>query len=115
ATRITWSLLIGTVLLRPLIALTFPGFVRDLTTMGVNGWLPVLFLAFLPTFLGYTIWFRALARLPAASAAAYIYASTLVAVIGGIAILGEPLTPATAVGGAMVIAGVLSAQRLRGR
>ena len=111
ATLITWTLLIGTVLLLPLIALTFPGFVRDLTTMGVNGWLPVLFLAFLPTFLGYTIWFRALARLPAASAAAYIYASTLVAVIGGIAILQESLTTAAVVGGVMVIVGVFAAQR----
>ncbi|TMA03372.1 MAG: hypothetical protein E6J99_00365 [Methanobacteriota archaeon] len=52
ATLITWTLLIGTVLLLPLIALTFPEFVRDLTTMGISGWLPVLFLALLPTFLG---------------------------------------------------------------
>ena len=114
-TLVAWTLLIGTVLLLPLIAITAPDFMGDLTSIGVDGWVPVLFLAVFPTFLGYVIWFRALARLPAASAAAYIYASTLVAVLGGIAILGEPLTPATAVGGAMVIAGVLAAQRLRGR
>src|SRR5205814_9174420 len=99
------------VLLLPLIALTFPEFVRDLTTMGISGWLPVLFLALLPTFLGYTIWFRALARLPAASAAAYIYASTLVAVIGGVLVLQESLTTASLVGGAMVIVGGVAAQR----
>jgi drug/metabolite transporter (DMT)-like permease len=108
---ITWTLLIGTVLLLPLIVLTAPAFVRDLATTGVDGWTPVLFLALFPTFLGYTIWFRALARLPAASAAAYIYASTLVAVLAGIAILGESLTLAAVVGGAMVIAGVFAAQR----
>jgi drug/metabolite transporter (DMT)-like permease len=109
-TLVTWTLLIGTVLLVPLIAVTFPSFLKDLTTMGLEGWGPILFLAIFPTFLGYTIWFRALARLPAASAAAYIYASTLVAVVGGIAILGEVLTSATIVGGAMVIAGVIAAQ-----
>ncbi len=114
-TLVAWTLLIGTALLLPLIAVTAPAFIGDLQSMGLDGWIPVLFLAIFPTFLGYVIWFRALARLPAASAAAYIYASTLVAVLGGIAILGEPLTPATAVGGAMVIVGVLSAQRLRGR
>jgi drug/metabolite transporter (DMT)-like permease len=114
-TLVTWTLLIGTALLLPLVAITAPAFIKDLQVMGIDGWVPVLFLAVFPTFLGYVIWFRALARLPAASAAAYIYASTLVAVVGGIAILGEPLTPATAVGGAMVIAGVLAAQRLRGR
>lgn len=110
-TLVTWTLLIGTLLLAPLIGLTAHQFVSDLTSMGVEGWIPVLFLGLLPTFLGYTIWFRALARLPAASAAAYIYASTLVAVLGGIAILGESLTAATIVGGAMVIAGVVAAQR----
>jgi drug/metabolite transporter (DMT)-like permease len=108
---VTWTLLIGTVLLLPLIVLTVPAFAKDLATMGLDGWIPVLFLAFLPTFLGYTIWFRALARLPAASAAAYIYLSTLVAVLAGIVILGESLTVAALVGGAMVIAGVFAAQR----
>jgi len=75
----------------------------------------VLFLGLFPTFLGYTIWFRALARLPSASAAAYIYASTLVAVLGGIVLLREPITPAAIVGGALVIAGVIAAQHFRRR
>ena len=108
---VTWTLSIGTFLLLPLIVLTAPSFARDLATMGLEGWTPVLFLALFPTFLGYTVWFRALARLPAASVAAYIYASTLVAVLAGIVILNEPLTTAALVGGAMVIAGVFAAQR----
>jgi drug/metabolite transporter (DMT)-like permease len=37
--------------------------------------------------------------------------STLVAVLAGIVILGESLTVAALVGGAMVIAGVFAAQR----
>ena len=109
-TLVTWTLLLGTTLMLPLVALTLPDFISQVASMGLAGWTPVLFLSFLPTYLGYTIWFRALARLPAASVAAYIYASTLVAVLGGIALLGESLTPATLVGGAMVIAGVVVAQ-----
>ena len=104
--------MIGTVLLVPLLVATGPTVLRDLAGMGLDGWLPVLYLGIFPTFVGYGIWFRALARLPAASAGAYIYASTLVAVIGGIAILNESLTLATLAGGAMVIAGVAAAQHL---
>ena len=58
---------------------------------------------------------RALARLRTASAGAYIYVSTLVAVVGGIAILGEPVTLAMVGGGGMVIAGVVLAQQLKKR
>jgi len=114
-TLVAWTLLIGTLLLLPLVAITATGFVADLVRMGTAGWIPVLFLGLFPTFLGYTIWFRALARLPSASAAAYIYASTLVAVLGGIVLLREPITPAAIVGGALVIAGVIAAQHFRRR
>lgn len=110
-TFVAWTLLIGTLLLVPLIIATGRGFLADLTTMGLGGWMPVLYLGIFPTFVGYGIWFRALARLPTASAGAYIYVSTLVAVIGGIAILGESVTLATVGGGGMVIAGVVLAQQ----
>src|SRR2546428_11507279 len=91
-TFVAWTLLIGTVLLIPLLLATGPSVVADLRTMGLAGWIPVLYLGIFPTFVGYGIWFRALERIPAASAGAYIYASTLVAVIGGIVVLGESLT-----------------------
>ena len=114
-TFVAWTLLIGTVLLIPLLLATGPSVVADLQTMGLAGWIPVLYLGMFPTFVGYGIWFRALERIPAASAGAYIYASTLVAVIGGIVILGESLTGGAIAGGAMVIAGVVLAQQLRTR
>ena len=114
-TFVAWTILIGTLLTVPLILATAPQFLADLQCMGWSGWLPVLYLGILPTFVGYGIWFRALARIPAASAGAYIYASTLVAVVGGIVILQESVTLATVLGGAMVIAGVVAAQQLRRR
>ncbi len=114
-TFVAWTLLIGTVLLVPLLIVTGRSVLTDLQTMGLAGWIPVLYLGLFPTFIGYGIWFRALERIPAASAGAYIYASTLVAVVGGIVILGESLTLGAIAGGAMVIAGVVLAQQLRKR
>ncbi len=114
-TFVAWTLLIGTVLLVPLLVVTGRSVLADLQTMGLAGWIPVLYLGIFPTFIGYGIWFRALERIPAASAGAYIYASTLVAVFGGIVILRESLTVGAIAGGAMVIAGVVLAQQLRKR
>lgn len=114
-TFVAWTLWIGTVLLVPLLIVTGRSVLADLETMALAGWIPVLYLGIFPTFVGYGIWFRALERIPAASAGAYIYASTLVAVIGGIVILGESLTLGAIAGGAMVIAGVVLAQQFRNR
>ena len=114
-TFVAWTLLIGTVLLVPLLIATGRSVLADIQAMGLSGWIPVLYLGTFPTFGGYGIWFRALERIPAASAGAYIYASTLVAVVGGIVILGESLTLGAIAGGAMVIAGVVLAQQLRKR
>src|SRR5436309_1730191 len=114
-TFVAWTLLLGTVLLVPLLIATGRSVLADIQAMGLSGWIPVLYLGTFPTFVGYGIWFRALERIPAASAGAYIYASTLVAVVGGIVILGESLTLGAIAGGAMVIAGVVLAQQLRKR
>src|SRR5438132_355342 len=114
-TFVARTLLIGTVLLLPLLIVTRRSVFTDIQSMGLAGWIPVLYLGIFPTFVGYGIWFRALERIPAASAGAYIYASTLVAVIGGIVILGESLTGGAIAGGAMVIAGVVLAQQFRKR
>ena len=114
-TFVAWTLLLGTVLMVPILLATWSTFVDDLLAMGFGGWAPVLYLGIFPTFVGYGIWFRAIGRLRAASAGAYLYASTLVAVIGGILILGESLTTAAVLGGGMVIAGVVIAQQIARR
>jgi len=108
---VAWTLFLGTLLTLPLVLLSYEGFLADLATMGGAGAAPVLYLGIFPTFLAYGIWFRGLERMPAAAAGAYVYLSTLVAILGGIAILGETITGAGILGGAMVIAGVVLAQR----
>lgn len=109
---VAYTILLGTVLTAPVVLAVWPTFVSDLTTMGWAGLLPVLFLSVCPTFIGYSLWFRGVERMPASAAGAYLYLSTLIAVVGGIVLLGEPLTEAMIVGGAMVIGGVIVAQQL---
>ncbi len=109
---VAYTILLGTVLTVPVVLAVWPTFVGDLATMSWAGLLPVLFLSVCPTFIGYSLWFRGIERMPASAAGAYLYLSTLIAVVGGIALLGEPLTEAMAIGGAMVVGGVIVAQQL---
>lgn len=109
---VAWCLFLGTLLTVPLVVATAGEFVADLQGLTWEGVVPVLFLGVFPTFVAYGIWFRGLERMPAAAAGAYVYLSTLVAVVGGVWILGETITGAGILGGAMVIAGVVLAQQL---
>ena len=109
---VAYTILLGTVLVLPLVFAVWPTFVNDVLTMGWAGLLPILFLSVCPTFIGYSLWFRAIERMPASAAGAYLYISTLIAVVGGILLLNEPVTPTMLVGGALVIGGVVVAQQL---
>lgn len=109
---VAYTILLGTVLTLPIVIAVWPTFLHDLATLTWAGLLPVLFLSICPTFIGYSLWFRAVERMPAAAAGAWLYISTLIAVVGGILLLGEPVTEAMVVGGIMVIGGVIVAQHL---
>ncbi len=109
---VAYTLFLGTVLTIPVVLAAWPTFVADLGSMSWAGLVPVVFLSVCPTFIGYSLWFRAVERMPASAAGAYLYLSTLIAVVGGILLLGEALTEAMIVGGAMVIGGVVIAQQL---
>jgi len=109
---VAYTILLGTVLTVPVVVAVWPTFVNDLFAMGWAGLLPVLFLSVCPTFIGYSLWFRGIERMPASAAGAYLYLCTLIAVVGGILLLGESLTEAMIVGGALVVGGVIVAQQL---
>ena len=106
------TILLGTLLTLPIVLAVWPTFVHDIATLSWSGLLPVLFLSVCPTFIGYSLWFRAIERMPAAAAGAWLYVSTLIAVLGGILLLGEGVTGSMVIGGAMVIGGVIVAQHL---
>lgn len=109
---VAYTILLGTLLTIPVVVAAWPTFVGDLANLSWAGLAPVLFLAVCPTFIGYSLWFRALERMPAAAAGAWLYVSTLIAIVGGILLLGEGLAAGMLVGGAMVIGGVVATQRL---
>jgi drug/metabolite transporter (DMT)-like permease len=56
------------------------------------------------------LWWYAAHRLPISRAGAFLYITPFVSTILGVAVLGEPLTAATATGAAFVIGGVMLVQ-----
>ncbi len=69
-------------------------------------WGTVAYLALIMTALGYTMWYTLIRRHPVGQVAPFLLLLPVFSVIGGIALLGESLTPRITLGGAVVIAGV---------
>src|SRR5262245_46429080 len=90
------------------------GVYRDFGRLSPSGWLAVLFLGLLCSGAGYLFWYGALERVSATRVAAFLYLEPLVTLAAAVALLGEPVIPATVVGGALLIGGVLLVQG-RGR
>ncbi len=61
------------------------------------------------------VWFRALQELDASRVAAWVYFVPLVAPVWGWIVLRESVTPYLAVGGAMVLGGVILIERVSPR
>ena len=110
-TYVAYTMFAGTALLLPVAAWNGPSTVTDLGRLTAAGWAALLFLGIFPTVVAYGLWFRVLQRIPASAAAPYIYVSTVVALLGGLLLLAEPITATMVLGGAMVIGGVYVAQR----
>ena len=68
---VAYTILLGTVLTVPIVLAMWPTFLSDLANLSWAGLLPVLFLSVCPTFIGYSLWFRALERMPAAAAGSW--------------------------------------------
>jgi drug/metabolite transporter (DMT)-like permease len=89
--------------------------VRDLPNLTGGDWLQLVYLAVGCTALAYAIWYAALRHLEATTVAGYIYLVPPFALLWAAVFLGERVTVAGALGGAMVLAGVLVAERLAPR
>jgi drug/metabolite transporter (DMT)-like permease len=72
----------------------------------------LLYLGMLATLLGYIGWNVGLRGLGPTRAVAYTYAISPLAVLIGAVILGDPVTPWLAVGGALVVGGIVAAQEV---
>lgn len=74
-------------------------------------WLAVGLLGFLCSALAYFLWFRALALIPPARAAVYLFLVPLVSSALSVAFLREPFSLQTGTGTALILGGVVCAQR----
>ena len=100
--------LVGTLGLVPLIRASTVDAVVDASATDAA---PVLYLGVLATFLGYIGWNVGLRGLGPTRAVAYTYAISPLAVIIGALVLDEELTPWLVVGAALVVGGIILAQR----
>ena len=77
--------------------------VGDLT---FNGWMAVAFLGIFCSGLAYIAWYDALKALTTAQTGVFLYLEPLVTVVVAFFVLGEAITPALLVGGAVILFGV---------
>jgi drug/metabolite transporter (DMT)-like permease len=106
------SILWGVPALVPLAALEWMSGWRPVWTAGTV--VVTLYLALVITALGYLIWNWALERTTAARAGIFVNVQPVVGAALGVVLLGEPLTPFTLVGGALVVVGLCLTVRSRG-
>ncbi len=79
-----------------------------------RGWAGVLYMAGVASVFGYMVFYYALKKISATRVIAFSYLQPVLATLLGILMLHEPLTRSLLVGGAMVLAGVMLAERGRG-
>lgn len=105
-----WILLLGALPLLP----ALPATVADMRQAPTEVILAILYLAVVPTVIGYLTWAMALKRFPAARASNFLYLIAPTATLIGFLWLGETPTLPGLIGGVMAIGGVLLVN-LKGR
>lgn len=71
-----------------------------------RGWIAMIFLGIFTTGLAYIAWFDALATLPATQTGAFLYIEPLTSMVVAALILGEQVTWASLLGGAVILLGI---------
>ena len=82
-----------------------PG-LSEVSRLDARGWAAIVFLGIACSGLAYIAWYDALQRMPASEAGALLYVEPLVAMAVAAAVLGERVTVATVLGGAVILLGV---------
>jgi drug/metabolite transporter (DMT)-like permease len=95
----------------PLVALAPLDLWPRFAAFPLSVWVAVIFLALLCTVLAYIIWLNGIQSLGAARTASFNYLIPLVAVVSGWLLLGERITWGQAMGGALVVSGVIAINR----
>ena len=98
-----WTGLAGTVMLLPLLSVSF---ISQVDSLPLFGWLAILYLSVLSTVIGYMLFYTLVSRGSVGRLSLQLYLIPVVAVFGGVILLGEPLTVYTVLGGSAILASV---------
>jgi drug/metabolite transporter (DMT)-like permease len=78
----------------------------DFARVALSGWLALLYLVVFGSLLAQTAYLWLLARRPAEKVTTYAVVNPVIALLLGAVVLGEPVTPASALGALLVLGGV---------
>jgi probable blue pigment (indigoidine) exporter len=107
-TNVAWQILIGSL---PLLAAALAFDRWDLRGIDALGWGAFAYVAVVALCVSYLAWFRALALLPASTAATGTLLVPVIGVVSSIVVLGEPLGLRQMLALAMTVSGVTLASR----
>jgi drug/metabolite transporter (DMT)-like permease len=79
---------------------------HEISSMSLNAWLAVSFLAFTCSLLGYFIWFHVIKQVRAAVTSSFMFAEPLITGIFATFFVGEEITLFTYAGGFLIFLGV---------
>ncbi|MGE8069250.1 DMT family transporter [Pseudomonas sp. NPDC089569] len=103
---VTWSILLGTLMLWAASAISGEVTMAALASLGARQWLSLLYLGVLGSALAYIGYYDGIRTIGATRSGVFIALNPLTAVILGALLLGEPLTPAMYLGGSLILAGI---------
>ena len=98
-----WAGLAGTLMMLPLLSKSF---VSEAAELSLNGWLSVLYLSFLSTFAGYLLFYTLVSQGTVSKLSIQLYLIPVISVVGGVALLHEPVNVNILVGGAILLLSV---------
>ena len=103
-----YLMLIGGIVIVPFASLQT---LSDLPRLTLDGWLAILFLGIFCSGVGYLVWYDALSKIDASQLSSLSYIQPMITVIVAALLLGEAITPAILLGGAVILLGVYLVNR----
>ncbi len=105
-----YAFLIGNLGLIPFLS---PSFFEEVVNLSLITWAAVLFLAFFPTVIAYSLWYAALEVKQASEVSVYLYATPVISTLLGVIFLQEQITMFYVLGGFFVLVGLYIVNKQR--
>jgi drug/metabolite transporter (DMT)-like permease len=98
-----WAAFVGTAILLPLVS---PSLFQQAAALSMTGWAAIIYLAVISTVIANLMYLTLLSRQSVSKLSIQLYLIPLVSVVGGILLIGEPLSLAVVAGGIILLVGV---------